>query len=160
VTDETREPAPTSLGRRTVLQGVVLAGAGVALAGCGNSDESATSAAPTDAQTSTPPSDQPSSPKPTDAEALAKTSAIPVNGGVIVNDEVVVTQPSEGTFKGFSAICTHQGCVVDNVSDGVISCPCHGSQFSAADGSVVGGPAPSPLPEVPVEVQQGEVVRA
>ena len=46
------------------------------------------------------------------------------------------------------------------VADGTIDCPCHGSTFSVEDGSVQGGPAPSPLPETRVEVQGGEVVRA
>ena len=58
--------------------------------------------------------------------------------------QVVVTQPSEGVFTGFSAICTHQGCLVTSVADGVIDCPCHGSAFSISDGAVLSGPAPPP----------------
>jgi Rieske Fe-S protein len=38
------------------------------------------------------------------------------------------------------------------VSGGTIRCPCHGSQYSIADGSVVNGPAPRPLPAKQVEV--------
>lgn len=91
---------------------------------------------------------------------LVATTKVPVGGGVILEQrQVVVTQPTAGSFKGFSAVCTHMGCTVATVSDGVISCPCHGSAFSAADGSVMNGPATRPLPAVPVAVQNGEVVQ-
>jgi nitrite reductase/ring-hydroxylating ferredoxin subunit len=84
---------------------------------------------------------------------FASTSDIEVGGGSIFSEEgVVVTQPTEGTFKGFSSTCTHQGCQVASVSDGVIQCPCHSSSFSIEDGSVQGGPASSPLPEVGLSV--------
>ena len=58
---------------------------------------------------------------------------------------VVVTQPTAGTFKAFSSTCTHMGCTVSSVKNGTINCPCHGSRYSIADGSVQGGPAPRPL---------------
>ncbi|MEV5879555.1 Rieske (2Fe-2S) protein [Streptomyces sp. NPDC052101] len=78
--------------------------------------------------------------------ALAKTSDIPEGGGKIFKDHgVVVTQPAAGTFKAFSAKCTHQGCAVGSVAGGVIVCPCHNSHFSVADGSVKQGPATQPL---------------
>ena len=77
------------------------------------------------------------------ANAIATTAEVPVGSGVIV-DEIVVTQPSAGEFKGFSAICTHKGCTVDEVADGTINCPCHGSKFNL-DGSVANGPATKPL---------------
>ena len=89
---------------------------------------------------------------------LAKTSDIPVGGGtVFAEQKVVVTQPTQGDFRAFSAICTHQGCPVSRVTDGSIVCPCHGSMFSIEDGSVQGGPAPSPLPKVAVQVKGGEI---
>jgi Rieske Fe-S protein len=88
-----------------------------------------------------------SSPAPAPANAvLGKTSDIPVGGGVIfAPQQVVVTQPAQGTFKAFTSICTHQQCPVANVADGTINCDCHGSKYAVADGSVVGGPAPQPL---------------
>lgn len=90
---------------------------------------------------------------------LAKTSAVPVGGGVVVKArKVVVTQPEKGTFKAYSAICTHQGCTVAEVRDSVISCPCHGSEFRVTDGSVAGGPAPSALPARKIEVE-GDSIR-
>jgi Rieske Fe-S protein len=84
---------------------------------------------------------------------------VPVDGGTILSDaEVVVTQPSKGQFQAFSAVCTHQGCLVNQVADGAIICPCHGSRFSIEDGSVLGGPAPKPLPAATVTVRSGKVV--
>ena len=77
---------------------------------------------------------------------LAKTTDIPVGGGKIFEaQQVVVVQPVAGTFKAFSAICTHQGCVVGSVQNGKIVCPCHNSEFSATDGSVTQGPAVTAL---------------
>ncbi|WP_372728310.1 Rieske (2Fe-2S) protein [Nocardioides sp.] len=91
-----------------------------------------------------------------DAGALASAEDIPVGGGEIFADaKVVVTQPSEGEFRGFSGICTHQGCVVSSISDGTINCRCHGSKFSIEDGSVQGGPASAPLPSVELSVDAG-----
>jgi Rieske Fe-S protein len=72
--------------------------------------------------------------------------------------KVVVTQPSSGEYKGFSAVCTHMQCIVDQVAAGTIDCPCHGSKFSIKDGSVVSGPAPSPLPAASVTVSGGQVM--
>lgn len=92
--------------------------------------------------------------------AIANTSEIPVGGGRIFSEqEIVVTQPEQGEFKAFSAVCTHRGCTVDTVEDNLIKCPCHGSQYSIEDASVQGGPAPEPLPSVEVTVQNGSVVR-
>jgi Rieske Fe-S protein len=85
--------------------------------------------------------------------ALAKVADIPVGGGkIFAAGNVVVTQPQAGTIKGFSTTCTHAGCTVNAVSGGTINCPCHGSRFRIADGSVAGGPAPAPLPPVAVTV--------
>jgi Rieske Fe-S protein len=70
-----------------------------------------------------------------------------------------VTQPSEGEFKGFSAICTHAGCTLNKVADGTIDCPCHGSKFHL-DGSVAHGPAAKPLESADVTVQGDSIVLA
>jgi Rieske Fe-S protein len=77
---------------------------------------------------------------------LGKAADIPVGGGMIFTSaKVVVTQPVKGQFKAFSAVCTHVGCLCNQVADGTIDCPCHGSKFKIADGSVVTGPASAPL---------------
>ncbi|MDX2294617.1 MULTISPECIES: Rieske (2Fe-2S) protein [Streptomyces] len=89
---------------------------------------------------------------------LASTSEIPVGGGTVFADrKVVVTQPTEGEFRAFSAVCTHQGCLVNKVADGTIDCPCHGSKYAIADGAVTAGPAPRPLPAERITVS-GETI--
>lgn len=95
------------------------------------------------------------------ARGLVAAADVPVGGGVVLEaEELVVTQPVAGEFKAFSAICTHNRCLVGSVTDGVITCPCHNSTFSAADGSVTGGPAPTALPAVAVKVANDQVVKA
>ena len=92
--------------------------------------------------------------------ALASTSQVPVGGGTILAaKKIVITQPQSGTFKAFTAVCTHQGCIVSTVSGGTINCPCHGSKFSIKDGSVVNGPATAPLAAVPIKVEGTSVVQ-
>lgn len=92
-------------------------------------------------------------------QVLGKAIDVPVNGGVVFKDQkIVVTQPVKGEFKGYSAVCTHQGCVVNGVAAGTINCDCHGSKFGL-DGSVTTGPATQPLPPVEVSVNEaGDIV--
>ena len=88
------------------------------------------------------------------AGVLATKADIPVGGGKIFKDGggVVVTQPEAGKFKAFSSICTHQSCVVSDVAAGSINCKCHGSAYSAADGSVKNGPATKALAEKTLKI--------
>jgi Rieske Fe-S protein len=88
----------------------------------------------------------------------AQAAATPANRAVgRAAVKYVITQPVKGEFKAFSAICTHQGCPVGEVTDGRVVCPCHGSAFSIEDGSVVNGPAESPLAEEPISVNGGDI---
>jgi Rieske Fe-S protein len=92
---------------------------------------------------------------------LASTTDIPVGGGkVLPNQKIVITQPQAGSFHAFTAICTHQGCIVNTVSGGTINCPCHGSRYNIVNGSVVTGPAPLPLAAVSIKVQGTSIVQA
>ena len=94
-------------------------------------------------------------------DVLASTSDVPVGGGKILADKkIVITQPHAGTFDAFTAVCTHQGCIVSTVSGGTINCPCHGSKFSIVNGSVVNGPASSPLAPVSITVQGTSIIQA
>ena len=127
MTMPTAQPPSTSLTRRSVLTGAVAAGGvaaiGVGLAACSDEPEPAAGG-----------TDQP----PTTVSA----ADVPVGGGTVVESaRVVVTQPTAGEFKAFTAVCTHQGCVVARVENGAILCTCHNSRFSATDGSVINGPA-------------------
>ena len=95
------------------------------------------------------------------ANVLASTADIPVGGGkVLTAQKIVVTQPQAGTYHAFTAICTHQGCIVNSVSGGTINCPCHGSKYSITNGSVVNGPAPLPLAAVSIKVEGTSIVEA
>ena len=112
---------------------------------------------------SQPASGQPSSPQPASGQppSLALASDVPVGGGKILADKkIVITQPRAGSFQAFTAVCTHQGCTVSSVSGGTVNCPCHGSKFSIANGSVVAGPAPSALAPVSIKVQGTSIVQA
>jgi Rieske Fe-S protein len=139
------EPQPSGPTRRTVLAAVGLAGVGAAaLAGCGAED------AASDAVDSAT-----SSAKDAVGKAIDQAS-IPVGGGTILADQkIVVTQPTAGEFKAFSAVCPHQGCLLSGVANGTISCdsPCgHGSTYDAATGENTGGPATRGLTEKKVTV--------
>ncbi|MET9625139.1 Rieske (2Fe-2S) protein [Streptomyces sp. NPDC006464] len=157
----------------TTRRAVLTAGAGAAAVlatGCGSdggTDAGATTAPATSApvppvpsEQTTPPTEAPASSAPA-GEALAKTTDIPVGGGTVFKDaKVVVTQPAAGDFKAFSAVCTHQGCLVNKVADGTIDCPCHGSKFRVSDGSVAAGPAPRPLPAEQITVSGDTITLA
>ena len=83
---------------------------------------------------------------------------MPVGGGkILTGQQVVVTQPKKGDFKAFTAVCTHQGCLVTQVTGGSIVCPCHGSKFSIEDGSPQAGPAQSALASKKVTVEGDQI---
>jgi Rieske Fe-S protein len=93
------------------------------------------------------------------AVELGRGADIPVGGGTVYPEyRVVVTQPSAGRFTAFSAICTHEQCTINQVANGTINCPCHGSRFAITDGSVVHGPATKPLHARSVTVRDGALV--
>ncbi|WP_052412489.1 Rieske (2Fe-2S) protein [Streptomyces mutabilis] len=118
-------------------------GAAALTAACGDGDDDGSSSAASSAP----------------AQALVRTGDVPVGGGTVLRErKVVVTQPEEGDFRAFSAICTHQGCVVADVSGGTINCACHDSAFALTDGAVERGPATAPLPAERITVE-GDAVR-
>jgi Rieske Fe-S protein len=133
--------------RRAVLGGVAAASAGAVLAACGGSDTGGST------------SGQGSTGEPRAGGAVGSVSDVPVGGGTVFKSEkIVVTQPTEGDFKAFSAVCQHQGCTVGSVNGDIIQCPCHGSQYSAEDGSVKKGPTTEPLPTKKVTVEGDQLI--
>jgi Rieske Fe-S protein len=144
-------PLSPELSRRTVL-GVTVAGASGFLVACGSGSSPSSASSDPPSKSSTASADQ---------SGLVATSKVPVGEGVILTGpKIVVTQPTAGNFKAFTAVCTHMGCTVGSVANGTITCPCHGSQYSIKDGSVKNGPAPRPLAEIAIKVQGDEIVKA
>ena len=141
--------------RRTVIVGASLGAVTAVLAACTTYGKKpvaeSTTTAPPQASGPSGSSATPSGPK-----QLAKTADIPVGSGVIVED-IVITQPTAGTFTGLSSVCTHAGCTVAEVVDGAIVCTCHGSKYNL-DGTVANGPATKPLEAKPVAVQGDSIV--
>jgi Rieske Fe-S protein len=96
---------------------------------------------------------------------IARVADVPRGSAVEFTDAqlqqpAVLVHLEDGDFAAYSAVCTHRGCTV-NYRDGKLACPCHGSVFDPArDAAVEAGPAPRPLPEIPVEVRGNEVLRA
>ena len=140
----------TVVSRRTLVADDCLVAGAVTLSGCTVYDTSV------DAPTAEPPTGGAGA-----AGPIAAIAEVPVGGGLVAKDQkVVVTQPEKGEFKGFTAVCTHAGCVVKEVAGGTINCPCHGSKFSITDGSVVAGPAKNPLGEARIAVEGTQIVSA
>jgi Rieske Fe-S protein len=103
-------------------------------------------------------SSSPSSSAQVGGTALGLAADVPVGGGKVYESaQVVVTQPAAGQYKAFSAICTHVGCICNQVANGTINCPCHGAKFKITDGSVVAGPATTPLAGAKVTVANGKI---
>ncbi|WP_329245476.1 Rieske (2Fe-2S) protein [Streptomyces sp. NBC_01478] len=155
MTSESFEPV-TAPSRRTALAAVGAAGLAVALTACSSSDDSSsdTSGSTSTAGSTTAQGDA-------GGTELAKTTDIPEGGGkIFASQGVVVTQPTAGTYKAFSSKCTHQGCAVSSISNGVIVCPCHQSEFSVTDGSVKKGPATQALPAEQISVSGDSITLA
>ncbi|GAA1073774.1 Rieske (2Fe-2S) protein [Pseudonocardia alni] len=144
----------------------LLAGAGAAVACCaagcatyGTPRDTAPAApAPT---TPAPAAAAPSSSAAAAPAGIAAVDDVPVGGGrVFAEQKVVVTRPDADTVLAFDATCPHQGCLVDQVSQAGISCPCHGSLFAVSDGAPLDGPAQAPLTSRQLRVEGGQVVLA
>jgi Rieske Fe-S protein len=102
-------------------------------------------------------------PKAPGGKAIAETSEVAPDSAVAFKDSgspAVLVHLDSGDFVAYSAVCTHQGCTVA-YKNGELACPCHGSVFDPAKGAeVVAGPAPRPLPEIPIKISGGEVFMA
>jgi nitrite reductase/ring-hydroxylating ferredoxin subunit len=93
---------------------------------------------------------------------IGPLSDVPVGAGrnfEVEGTKLVVTQPVAGEVHAFSAICTHEGCVV-GCREKIIKCDCHEATFDPATGEVTGGPANGALPRYPVEVKDGVIYTA
>jgi Rieske Fe-S protein len=158
----TREP---SRDARPTRRGM-LAGAGAAclagtLAACGSGGGAQAVSTPTGGYGKSSSTGGATDSSGSGATELVRTSEIPVGGGVVVTAaKVVVTQPAAGEYKAFTAVCTHMQCLVDQVANGTIDCPCHGSKYNFATGAVVAGPAPRPLATESIKVSDDTIYLA
>ena len=148
----------SDLSRRQLAVGAVAAGAGVgalALAACSGGSTGSTGSGGSTGSTGA------SGASGASGGVLATLADVPVGSAVAAKDAsghpIIVAQPSAGKAVAFSAICTHMGCTVAPAGN-QLHCPCHGSQYDAFTGAVIKGPAPKPLPAVPVHVAGGDVV--
>ncbi|CAB4660035.1 unannotated protein [freshwater metagenome] len=137
------------VNRRNVLAGTGIITAGVVVAACSPGTENG--ANPDIKGAGVAPS----------GTFLTAVADVPVGGGLVLSDPpIVITQPTSGQINGFTAICPHAGCLVSTVVNDEIICPCHGSKFSAVDGSVIQGPAQQALETADVNVKGTNVVLA
>ena len=146
-----------AISRRLLLGSSAAAVAALTLGGCASSEPGPAGTEPTGATPSSPAGSGGA------GKVLATTSEFPTGGGKIVGTAagpVVVTEPADGQFKAFSAVCTHQGCTVAEVTENTIICKCHGSVFDAGTGEVLEGPAPKPLPAVAITVEGDRILLA
>ncbi|GAA1858161.1 Rieske (2Fe-2S) protein [Asanoa iriomotensis] len=151
-----REETVTS--RRALLAGVGAVGAVTVLAACGTDTEAGTGSG---TGQDPDPTEDPGGDSGGGGEVIAKVSDVPVGGGAIfAASEMVVTQPTEGQFHGFRAVCTHQGCPIASVDSGTINCSCHGSKFALDSGEPRNGPATRPLTAREVTVKGDAIVLA
>lgn len=152
----------TAINRRRALTGSAAIAVGVpVLAACGSDSSSAEDSGSDDTGTDDTGSSDAGSGGGTSGEVLATAADVPVGGCFVVSGaKVVVTQPTEGDFKAFTAVCTHQGCLVESSTEGDIPCPCHSSKFSLDDGSPISGPATAALQAVEISVDGDSISRA
>ena len=145
MTSETRPAFPFEISRRSALVAGATGAGAFALAACSGGGSGSAGGTPTAAGDT----------------KLAALDSITVGQCVSASlpdgSAVIVSRPTASTAACFSAICTHQGCTVQPAG-GRLQCPCHGSVYNALTGAVISGPAPSPLPAVPVHVAGGDVL--
>lgn len=100
---------------------------------------------------------------PRPAKELAGKVDIPLQeipeGGVkffeFAGETAVVVHKKAGGLIVHSAVCTHLGCIVQwQEEKQEFLCPCHGGLYTA-EGTVISGPPPRPLPPLPFTVANG-----
>jgi thiosulfate dehydrogenase [quinone] large subunit len=94
---------------------------------------------------------------------IGPVTAVPVGEAAQFRDPATgnpawMVRLSQGDFAAFSAVCTHAGCTVQyQANSKEFICPCQGGIYNARTGQVLGGPPPTPLPSIPVQVSHGEL---
>jgi Rieske Fe-S protein len=154
---------PTDVSRRT-LMAIGGIGTSLALAGCspaapsGAADGTSNGGGTGKSGTADPGTDGDTGGAPVE---VAKVADVPVGGSIsatLSGAPILISQPTAGDILAFTAICTHQGCVVEPAKK-EFDCPCHGSRYDAATGDVLSGPAPRALEKIPVTIT-GDAIMA
>lgn len=73
-------------------------------------------------------------------------------------NQVLIYRENTEVVHAYSAVCTHQGCIVgvgDNESSSPFVCPCHASNYDKVSGAPIAGPAPSPLTRHHASIEDG-----
>lgn len=73
------------------------------------------------------------------------------------SNQILIYRESETSVRAYSAVCTHQGCIVgtsDTATDPFI-CPCHSSKFDKTSGEAIAGPAQRPLTKHDTSIEDG-----
>jgi Rieske Fe-S protein len=108
---------------------------------------------------------QKSLPKAATGSEIVKLAAFPVGSTMKYTapdgQPAYLFRTNAGVFA-YSAVCTHQGCVVDyNSLSKTLNCPCHGGQFDPFNGGkVLQGPPPTPLATYKVAIKGDAIVTA
>ena len=95
---------------------------------------------------------------------VAQVGEIPVGGSKIFTyptdvEPCILLRPASGTYVAYSRLCTHASCpIFYQAGEDRLNCPCHGGSFSVADGSVLAGPPPRPLPRILIESRGSDLV--
>ncbi|HEV2686932.1 MAG TPA: Rieske 2Fe-2S domain-containing protein, partial [Bryobacteraceae bacterium] len=96
-------------------------------------------------------------------QPVAHASEIPVGEVKLFSypnagDRCILVHSRSGAYTAFSQKCTHLSCAVYySAKNDRLECPCHEGYFSVADGSVLQGPPPRPLPRVKLEKRGDEL---
>lgn len=149
---------------RRALLGTAVAGAGAfALAACAAEPTArpSASAGTESSSASAAPSESASGEASSGGQDLGAVSEVPVGGGktfTLGEESILVTQPRSGEFRAFSAVCTHQGCIIMDVIANEAQCNCHGAKFDGESGAVLGGPAQRALKSYTVAVENDRIL--
>jgi len=90
----------------------------------------------------------------------ATTITFPLTGlssGVTIANGVIIIKTSD-EIRVFLSRCTHLGCALQMCGTDRLICPCHGSEFSAATGNVIKGPASEMLQELDFEISGDQIL--
>lgn len=102
--------------------------------------------------------------QPTPARVIARAGEIPVGGSKVFQYPTdvapcILVRTAQASYVAYSRLCTHNSCpVFYHREENAFECPCHHGVFSVADGSVLEGPPPRPLPRILLKVRGNDIL--